>query len=758
MLSQKAESAPQPIEVVSVRASSTEIGYNPAFVVDGVISDTSRWVGGSGAEGDIWLEFNLPKKEEIAGVHVFSGYGDGSAVRGFHFLFLDAEGKWAPIPSARISSNPLTALRIPFDTTVDVLTDKLRLVVRDTPDDLASIREVRIWRESPQGVPELKRGELPPGMILQSDIPEIYLNQSGFNLGQPKRFTAPTLADGTPFSIHPTKGGDSVYSGTIRENLGDFSEFNPTDGGEYVVKAGEHTSVPFTVGLWQLERITYQNAVNFMIDSRHYVGNYTKPCRGSFGWRDDHAFGWALRTLVPQYLSNPAAYERMPKQIRYEVPGDKLWGALEPYPEDAPDIVKLIHWGADVTVSQKTTHEFLKGELAYFLYAWPLLKEWLPQQNYDAVLKFVQDTWADPEADREYPHDTAPEHNLFALKTHIGTTKGEYPPGHSVMPNLLMYAVSERNGLPNAERYFNAAYNQVEWMIEELDWEDPLTTKGQRMSEHITMTGLAAFRQLYPERAPKGLQAKIEAWADVVIRRSDNMWDFRKLTDEGQWTPSGEKRTMWNEVGNVVGLPAAILAASDLIDDKAEIERLNEIVWSHFDNAFGRNPTGRHFSYDAPREVEGVEHGWYSFYDGGIGQLANARFVLDGAPKHVHYPYHPEQGNYGWTEGWVQFNTAYNLSLAYLARNHTQLSLEKDGDELIVHLRAPLNFDFNKAEPVTIELAGPKSATVTLSEVSPTSAEYIGRIPLKELAADRGDTIKAFYGYGYMANQAEISF
>jgi hypothetical protein len=91
-----------------------------------------------------------------------------------------------------------------------------------------------------------------------------------------------------------------------------------------------------------------------MIDSRHYVGNDRNVCRGSFGWRDDHHFGWELHTLVPQYLSNPSAYERMPRQVKYEKPKDKtLWGALEPYDDEAPDIVKLIHWGADVIVTQK---------------------------------------------------------------------------------------------------------------------------------------------------------------------------------------------------------------------------------------------------------------------------------------------------------------------------------------------------------------------------------------------------------------------
>jgi len=67
------------------------------------------------------------------------------------------------------------------------------------------------------------------------------------------------------------------------------------------------------------------------------------------------------------------------------------WGALEPYSEDAPDIVKMIHWGADVIVSMNLRHEMLKEQTAYFLYAWPWIKKWLPQQNYEVVSEFAFD-------------------------------------------------------------------------------------------------------------------------------------------------------------------------------------------------------------------------------------------------------------------------------------------------------------------------------------------------------------------------------
>ena len=114
-----------------------------------------------------------------------------------------------------------------------------------------------------------------------------------------------------------------------------------------------------------------------------------------------------------------------------------------------------------------------------------------------------------------------------------------------------------------------------------------------------------------------------------------------------------------------MGFPACALAAMSVIKNDDLIKQLDKLVWSHFDNAFGRNPTGRHFSYDGPSEIEGVDLGWYSAHHGGVGLLEPVRFVFDGSPKTNHYPNHPEIGNLGWTEGWVQFNTAFNISMAY---------------------------------------------------------------------------------------------
>ncbi len=764
---QTGASALAPVKPVAVKADSENQKFPATNAIDGVVSDASRWVSQPFARS-VALEIDLGSQQKLGGAHIFSGFGETAVIESFSLQFWKG-GRWVDIPSAMVDGNEASGVSVAFDPTVDVVTNKIRLIVRKSHQNIARIKEVVLWPYSAQ-LPALP----PPASHASSaasatSIPELYLNQSGFNFGEPKKFTAPTLADGTKFSVRPANGGTAAFTGGINSNKGDFTAFNPTDEDEYVVEAGGITSVPFRIGQWWLERVTYQNMMDFMIDTRHYLGNERDPCVGSFGWRDDHHFGWELTTLVPQYLSNPSAYDRMPHQITYEKPANpKLWGALHPPAENTPDLVKLIHWGADVIVTQCLTHEMLKSQLAYFLYAWPALKQFLAQQNYDVVRDYAFKTWATSKCDRKYPYDESSDHNLLAVKTKIGETKGTFPPGFSVEPNLLMYEVAKREKRPDAELYINAAKAQAAWMIENLDWTVPQVTKGQRMSEFVTITGLANFLRVYPEKAPAGLAAKINEWAGVMIRRSDNLWDFRKLDDAAGWTPMEAHPQKWNEPGNVVGLPAALLAAKQVVATPEIQARLNEIAWSHFDNMFGRNPTGRHFSYQAKRDIEGVEHGWFTFYPGGIGRLAHARFVLDGSPKDFHYPYHPEVGNMGYTEGWIQFNTPFNVSMAYLAYDQTKITAVREGNELLVRLRAPLNFDYQKVETASVQATSSIGdfETLTLTEESPNSEYLTGRIPIQQskvakpsdgrLQTSSSGEAEIAYGFGYLGHSVKI--
>ncbi|MCX6309122.1 MAG: hypothetical protein NTY32_09955 [Bacteroidia bacterium] len=559
-------------------------------IVDGIVSDKSEWAVPKESNAQILIV--LSKKEELGGAHIYFGNPKNQFVEEFRVEFAQ-NGRWETIPSAVITGNRFDAVAIGFDATISVFTDSLRILFSKTKNGSYVVREVCIWPNARLGIPPLGTEVSGYDAPKEPYVPKIYINQSGYNLGKPKRFTAPLCSDGTEFRIFESGQNKTLFSGKITNNIGDFSGFDPESNKDFVIQADTFKSFPFRIGQWWMERVTYQNAMDFMIDSRHYVGNYTKKCIGSYSWRDDTHFGWELHTLVPQFLSNPEAYLRMPKQVKYQAPTDTtLWGALKPYDESAPDLVKLIHWGADVIVTQKLTHENLKAQLAYFLYAWPYIKQWLPQQNYDAVKEFTLKTWQLDTIDKKYAYDESAGHNLLALKTKMGSTKGSLPPGTSIIPNLMMYEVAKRDRMTDAEVYFKAAYNQVEWMVQNLDWNDPMATKGQRMSEFITMTSLAYMLKQYPDRAPKGLKEKINAWADVMIRRSDNMWDFRKLDDKNAWCPTGNTPQQWNEVGNIVGFPAAVLSMIEFIDTKPKAERLLQIAFAQMDNSFGRNPCG----------------------------------------------------------------------------------------------------------------------------------------------------------------------
>jgi len=722
-------------------ASSSQEGFNPEKAIDGKTDLSSSWKSNSEDESS-WLMVRLPGATEIVRIDV--NLVTNLLVLPEFKLQIMHNGSWQNV--REIKGNDQKEISLVLEK--PVLSDRIRFFTETKKE--VGITELAIYGQ-----------EYVDSTAL--DVKKILVNQSGYNLNRPKRFSAPTLAASSAFKIVDQSTGQVVFTGKLTNHVGDFSEFNPLSSSDYAIVVEKEESFPFRIGVNWMERVTYRNMVDFMIGSRHYVGTTDAIRPLSWAWRDGDFFNWAQQSLVSLYLSIPAAFERMEQTIHY-IPNDSFseaykgkWGALESYAANTPDIVQLIQWDADVKISQKLEHEMQKVELAYFLYAWPYLKQWLPQQNFDLVYAYLQERW-EKETVEEYSttnYDMSPSHNLLALKTKLGTTKGELPPGHSVIPNLIMFEVAKSKGDSQAQKYFDAAFNQLDWMIKNLDWNDPMTTKGQRMSEHITMRSFAFFFSQYPERSPPGLKEKVGEWAKVALSRSDNYWDFRKYSEE-EWTPPS-----WNETGNVLGFPAAVLAAMSVLDEQEMKNSLEVLAWSHLDNSFGRNPTGRHFSFRSPNEIEGVELGWYSYHKGGYGLLDEVRFVFDGSPKSFHYPNHPEVGNLGWTEGWVQFNTAFNTSMAYMANYYSSISIEQRSDELIIKLKAPLNFDPNKKEPVKVLLSksNGQEIWVELEEEFPYAEVFIGKTKIakgrvesegKSLAVKSGEVLTVRYGYGFM--------
>tara|TARA_R110000751_G_scaffold307866_1_gene433113 strand:- start:121246 stop:124875 length:3630 start_codon:yes stop_codon:yes gene_type:complete len=745
-------------------ADSVTEPYAAINAVDGVVSNDSRWLSDTSASQH-WLEIDLKDTFIIQCAAIHNGYHNEPGIYNFSLQY-QSSGSWLDIPGASVSGNDNNVVMIEFDNIIT--TSKVRLMSTDT--QRLKIKEIEIYNNS---------GPCP----LSSQIagpPEIYLNQSGFNINESKRFTAPTVDNGTAFNLLNASDDQIVFSGTVQNNIGDFSSVNlMTPGTEYYIQINDIRSVNFSMGYFWNEKVSYQNAVDFMASSRCYFGSHPS-CNTGIAWRDAHQFSFEIPTLVAQYLSNPSAYERMPHKVDYQtVYNGTDYGSSEIGTPDinAPDVVKLVHFAINFYKKTGVNHPLFKEQIAFFLHAYPDIADYISVADYQVMLNYLtEDLWSNPSrSNKGWYENTVPTYtgDLFQTYTQVGSGKGSFPPGHSIMPNLLMYQVALREGMPavTVQRFLNAAIAQTNEIINNVDWLDPTTTKGQRMSEHVTMEGLAYFMRVYPQFAPAGLQQKIEQWSDVVISRSSNLWDFRKYGDgANEWVIPE-----FNEPGNVVGLPAAIYAAIQVLDDASKITRLREIATAHFDAMFGRNPTGLHFSYKGPNEFQGVEFGWYSQHDG-FGKLNDVIAVIDGSPKPQHYPYNPDAGNVGWTEGWIAFNTAWNSSLAYSAFDKTTIKVLDQNfiselstitnltQQIGIELVAPLNFNYVQAETgkVVIETSGGDREVLEVTEMSQNADKFRGLISLANSAAvandgivqvNSGDTVHISYGLSYFKKE-----
>lgn len=750
----------------SVGASSSAPKHPPAFAVDG--DDGTFWNSAEGDENP-WVVVYLNSESIIDHVvlPLFSGF-----------------------EKIRIEAHTVSGWREVYNRSTDqqvlfgfqpVKTSRIRLIFDNTKP--VAINEIQIFAHNPQ---------------------PIFVNQSGYNLHGPKRFTAPEAADGSAFEIKRMADRKVLYQGNVTGHIGDFSDFTPADPGPYLIdvesdgKSG--TSVPFNIGAYWIEKVSYQKAVDFMLDSRCWWGDArshaptdsTTSCGRGVAWRDGVQYSFEVPSLIMLYLSNPEAFavEQMPIQGPY-------LGLRHQLPDDTPEILRLIYWGVDIFLRTQVDDPLLKEQLAYFVYAYPYFSQYIPEEVYAEALAYLLRTWGEPDIERYDDTDFGiPEFysvsysgNLYDIYKIIGTGKGQFPPGHSIVPNLMMYEVAKREKISQEDRFFQTAYNQTEWIIRNLDWNDPKVTKGQRQGEWVTITSLAYFLSQYPQRAPKGLKHKIQEWADVMISRSDNMWDFRRYSED-LWVipnilPTDHPSHVFkgfNEPGNLAGFPASLLATAGVCDDPLTANRLRQLAFAHIDNVFGRNPTGRHFCYDGAADFAGVELGWFKEYQGGAGQLQSVRGVLDGSPKETTYPFDPYAGDPGHTEGWVTFNTPWNASLAYLSHYETGLeiydsnliqsvqtvSLSSSDIRLAVVLNAPLNFDYDKLESGEVVVRTSRGDHLRLAVIEKTSnsTDFVGRFVMESADVDEdddriqvrpGDIITVSYGWDVFQRSVSLS-
>ncbi|HWI56916.1 MAG TPA: hypothetical protein VNZ22_06800, partial [Bacillota bacterium] len=358
----------------------------------------------------------------------------------------------------------------------------------------------------------------------------------------------------------------------------------------------------------------------------------------------------------------------------------RYYTELEPPKEGAPDVVQLIHWGLGYYLFHPETrdpsadplpkqiHSQTVEQFAFVLWAWPQLKAWLPQSFYDRCHEFAFANWKKSgllEVDPLWDAKTylTPEQLLENNPTGgtLHPYKGRHAPGHSIQPNLLLYEVARREGRADANGYLKAAQDEAQWLIAHVYWNDPRTTKGQRMSEFKTLTSLAWFQQHHPDQAPAGLKEKITGWARIMIERSDNLWDFRRYDLQSHWTIP-----KLNETGNLVSFTASALAAAWVVEDPTMQNRLRQLAVAQMDNVFGRNPRLAAAPHHPEKGFPLVERGWPKGQpDNTCARLEMTRGSLSASPGTEMYPYNP-RGQFRHPEGWVNYNAAWNLALAYL--------------------------------------------------------------------------------------------
>ena len=100
----------------------------------------------------------------------------------------------------------------------------------------------------------------------------------------------------------------------------------------------------------------------------------------------------------------------------------------------------------------------------------------------------------------------------------------------------------------------------------------------------------------------------------------------------------------------------------------------------------------------------------------------------------------------------VTFNTAYNLSLSYLALSETEIEASWNGRVLTVRLKAPINFDYEQIEQakVRVLLQDGSEQLMTVTEESVDSPCLAGELALTNAPHS------VAYGYGYFETRVSL--
>jgi len=700
--------------LATVKASSEMEPYVAANVKDGIVSDESRWLAAAN-DSKPWIELEFKQPIKVGMIDVFAGYKDRTPLSAYNLSLL-INDQWEAHADWQMRNNKKFDNRVYIDRE-NVSKIRLELINKNP----GRIREIAVYdNKEAQGLSFVKNGgsDLPPEYQVNFNQHQAIVNQVGYETHRIKRFTAPLSEDGVEFKIK-LQGTDQVlFKGKIDNNIGDFTAFKPnhTDKAYRIFLSDgnlkDGVSDPFLIRNDLYKEQFWQAAVDFLNDGRSVMGTHPSAY-GGCSWRDGTYYDAIVPALIKFYLADPKFIDSMPVQIDWQDEKKRVLAAdfffdhknpcsggvleatrdyytkFEAPKANAPDVIKLIHWGAGYILMKPNGRDpsarhgkasriepQTVEQIAYVLWAWPQLKKWLPQSFYDSCRDFCFTYWE--KSRNKKGNNSLDISELWDTKTYMTTEsfsknihnpgnmhpfKGRHAIGHSIVPNLIMYQVAKREGRKDAQKYMNAAINQTQWIIKNTDWNDPRTTKGHRLSEHRTIPNLVWFLKKYPKQAPKGLKEKITEWAEVAVSRSNNLWDFRRYDDQ-MWTIPG-----MNEVGNSLSVPAIALAASSIVDDPMLKKQLHIVATGAVDHVFGRNPMLAAAVSHPKQGFPEVERGWPKKYKLDVcARLENVRGNIASLPGSGMYPFNPG-AEFRHLEGWVNYGASWCISLSYLERD-----------------------------------------------------------------------------------------
>lgn len=609
------------------------------------------------------------------------------------------------------------------------------------------------------------------------------VNQTGYNLNEPKRFVCYGAPDDTPFYLINQRTGKIEYEGKMIFSQGWFSDFNPVTQDEYVIEVkGKGRSVPFWIADHLIEKVSSKLAYDFFVDvrgSEDPVHSNEAKVYGGGPSRDQGAFGLEALFEVLFYSSNPALFDNWTQEL-----GDKK----------CADLIDLILWHAEFAYHHVefngpilTRHGTLgyEGEPRMVYDYWntldhlapvcaayhTFLKPYLSEEKYQAYRKTCLERWEKYDRHktvRYWTYSTKWVDQGFQEFNEMGNVFGQ-----SVFSNLFMYLCELNEPDGNPEKFLKYAQESAQDIIDNWDFNNPRHMWWIRNGEHITPQALEFFLLVAPDKVPAGTRKKLQAWARHIQQRCNNCWKYRSHSETEMAHP------VTKELGGAPALGGSLFAAAHLLGDDV----LRKLGWAQVDFVFGVNPVGAHIGHKSEERLklngywEGVENGWPDSHPNGYGMLGSCRGTLEGTPLDGQFPKSNSTttaddldniGNKCYaTEGWAISNRGWMATLTFstlgsqtvdvVTSEGKPVTAAEAGDKLRVRLKAALNIDWNKKDKgwVEIKIDDKVVQRLPVEETAPNSGLFEGEYMIP--AAASGKQLTFSYGYFGFDKKAQVT-